>query len=156
MDVGGWLDECWYEKWALVCNFGILSLLESSCVYLFNIHLEPGTINSAAQNPFKNKKPVRRTKCEQLTEHSAFRLIWKYLLCPLACPLFSNKPLYFCLKQIYWSMAWDSCFSDKGWDNRCIFYTLMYKQINIDRYTLTILLLQNLLILIYNRKWICK
>lgn len=75
----GWLDECWYEKWrALNCNFGILSVLKSSCVYLFNIHPGPGSINSAPPKPFKNKKPVRRTKCEQLTERSAFGLMWKY------------------------------------------------------------------------------
>lgn len=85
----GWLDECWYEKWrALNCNFGILSLLKSSCVYLFNIHPGPGSINSAPPKPFKNKKPVRRTKCEQLTERSAFGLMWKYQCCP-------NTPFYF-------------------------------------------------------------
>lgn len=94
----GWLNECWYEKLrALVCNFGILSWLKSSCVYLFNIHLEPGTINSAPPKPFKNKEPVRKIKCEQLTQHSAFRLIWKDLCCPLACLLYPNTPHYFAL-----------------------------------------------------------
>lgn len=103
----GWLDECWYEKWrALVCNFGILSWLKSSCVYLLNIHLEPGTMNSTPQKPFKNKKPVRKTKCEQLTEHSAFRLIWKYLCCPSACLLYPYTLLYCCLEQIYQSIMW--------------------------------------------------
>lgn len=85
MDVGGWMNAD-MKNGALVCNFGTSSLLKSPCVYLFNIHLKPSTINTTTPKPFKNKDAVRKNKCAQLTVHSAFRLMGKYLLYLVCLP----------------------------------------------------------------------
>lgn len=127
MVVFSWMDADSRNGGLLFATLLCLSLLKSPHVNLFNIHLEPATVNSARPEPFKNKKAFRRTRCELL------RTVWSVgdISSDLWCVHLITS-LQFCLEQTayladdissssteYVQMATDSTIKDQKFKTRC-------------------------------------